>query len=140
HHLGPLRPGGPRRGPGRAGAGLRVARPGPRLLQPADHDGPHRPERDEHVHGPAHAPYRIRHHRGGLAELPRRPHPAAHPLPGPPPAPPSWGERVGGGPRHLGSAGWLAVMPGAAIMLVVLAFTLFGDWLRDWLAPRLRQV
>jgi ABC-type glutathione transport system ATPase component len=29
-------------------------------------------------------------------------------------------------------------MPGAAIMLVVLAFNLFGDWLRDWLDPRLR--
>jgi ABC-type dipeptide/oligopeptide/nickel transport system permease subunit len=29
---------------------------------------------------------------------------------------------------------------GAAIMLVVLAFNLFGDWLRDWLDPRLRQV
>jgi ABC-type dipeptide/oligopeptide/nickel transport system permease subunit len=25
-------------------------------------------------------------------------------------------------------------------MLVVLAFNLFGDWLRDWLDPRLRQV
>src|SRR5438132_587170 len=27
-----------------------------------------------------------------------------------------------------------------ALMLVVLAFNLFGDWLRDWLDPRLRQV
>jgi len=25
-------------------------------------------------------------------------------------------------------------------VLVVLAFNLFGDWLRDWLDPRLRQV
>ena len=38
------------------------------------------------------------------------------------------------------SAWWLSVMPGAAIMLVVLAFNLFGDWLRDWLDPRLAQV
>jgi peptide/nickel transport system permease protein len=31
-------------------------------------------------------------------------------------------------------------VPGVAIILVVLAFNLFGDWLRDWLDPRLKQV
>jgi peptide/nickel transport system permease protein len=41
---------------------------------------------------------------------------------------------------HIASAWWLSVFPGSAILLVVLAFNLFGDWLRDWLDPRLRQL
>jgi peptide/nickel transport system permease protein len=57
-----------------------------------------------------------------------------------PPPTPSWGQMVADGRSHIASAWWLAVVPGAAIMLVVLAFNLFGDWLRDWLDPRLRQV
>jgi peptide/nickel transport system permease protein len=57
-----------------------------------------------------------------------------------PPPTPSWGQMVADGRSHIASAWWLSVMPGAAIMLVVLAFNLFGDWLRDWLDPRLRQV
>jgi peptide/nickel transport system permease protein len=35
-------------------------------------------------------------------------------------------------------AWWLAVFPGAAIMLVVIGFNLMGDGLRDVLDPRLR--
>ena len=57
-----------------------------------------------------------------------------------PPPTPSWGQMVADGRSHIASAWWLSVMPGAAIMLVVLAFNMFGDWLRDWLDPRLRQV
>lgn len=57
-----------------------------------------------------------------------------------PPPTPSWGQMVSDGRNHIASAWWLSVVPGAAIMLVVLAFNLFGDWLRDWLDPRLRQV
>jgi len=57
-----------------------------------------------------------------------------------PPPTPSWGQMVSDGRSHIASAWWLSVVPGAAIMLVVLAFNLFGDWLRDWLDPRLRQV
>jgi peptide/nickel transport system permease protein len=57
-----------------------------------------------------------------------------------PPPTPSWGQMVSDGRSHIASAWWLSVIPGAAIMLVVLAFNLFGDWLRDWLDPRLRQV
>jgi peptide/nickel transport system permease protein len=56
------------------------------------------------------------------------------------PPTPSWGQMVADGRSHIASAWWLSVLPGAAIMLVVLAFNLFGDWLRDWLDPRLRQV
>ncbi len=57
-----------------------------------------------------------------------------------PPPTPSWGQMVADGRSHIASAWWLSVVPGAAIMLVVLAFNLFGDWLRDWLDPRLRQL
>jgi len=35
---------------------------------------------------------------------------------------------------------WLSVFSGLAISLVVLALNLFGDWLRDYLDPKLRQV
>ncbi len=57
-----------------------------------------------------------------------------------PPPTPSWGQMVADGRSHIAGAWWLSVLPGAAIVLVVLAFNLFGDWLRDWLDPRLRQV
>ena len=57
-----------------------------------------------------------------------------------PPPTPSWGQMVADGRSHIASAWWLSVVPGGAIVLVVLAFNLFGDWLRDWLDPRLRQV
>jgi peptide/nickel transport system permease protein len=56
-----------------------------------------------------------------------------------PPPTPSWGQMIADGRSHIASAWWIAVVPGTAIMLVVLAFNLFGDWLRDWLDPRLRQ-
>jgi peptide/nickel transport system permease protein len=57
-----------------------------------------------------------------------------------PPPTPSWGQMVADGRSYTASAWWISVVPGAAIMLVVLAFNLFGDWLRDWLDPRLRQM
>jgi peptide/nickel transport system permease protein len=56
------------------------------------------------------------------------------------PPTPSWGQMVSDGRGHIAGAWWLSVVPGVAILLVVLAFNLFGDWLRDWLDPRLRQV
>jgi len=56
-----------------------------------------------------------------------------------PPPTPSWGQMVADGRSHIASAWWLSFPSGAAILLVVLAFNLFGDWLRDWLDPRLRQ-
>jgi peptide/nickel transport system permease protein len=58
---------------------------------------------------------------------------------GVPPPTPSWGQMVADGRSHIAGAWWLSFPPGLAIMLVVLAFNLFGDWLRDWLDPRLRQ-
>ena len=35
---------------------------------------------------------------------------------------------------------WVAVFPGAAIGVVVLSFNLLGDWIRDALDPKLRQL
>ena len=54
-----------------------------------------------------------------------------------PPAP-SWGSMLNSAQRFLTQAPWLAVFPGAAIFLAVLAFNLVGDGLRDALDPRRR--
>ena len=35
---------------------------------------------------------------------------------------------------------WVSLFPGLAIMLTVLALNLLGDWLRDRLDPKLRQI
>ncbi|MDB5380571.1 MAG: transporter permease [Rhodospirillales bacterium] len=52
-----------------------------------------------------------------------------------PPAP-SWGSMLNSAQRFLTQAPWLAIFPGLAIFLVVLAFNLVGDGLRDALDPR----
>ena len=57
----------------------------------------------------------------------------------PPPAP-TWGNLVAEGRDVLDQAWWIAVCPGLAIMLVVLSFNLFGDWVRDALDLTLRQL
>jgi len=57
-----------------------------------------------------------------------------------PPPTPSWGQMVADGRGKIASAWWLSLLPGVAITLVVLAFNLFGDWLRDRLDPKLRQL
>ena len=59
---------------------------------------------------------------------------------GVPPPTPSWGLMVAEGRGKIASAWWLSLIPGIAITLVVLAFNLFGDWLRDRLDPKLRQL
>lgn len=52
---------------------------------------------------------------------------------------PSWGNMLSGPARsYLELAPWLAIFPGLALSLVVLAFNLLGDALRDTLDPRLR--
>jgi peptide/nickel transport system permease protein len=57
------------------------------------------------------------------------------------PAPaPGWGLMVADGRDYLERAWWVSGLPGAAIMLTVLAFNTIGDWLRDRLDPRLRQI
>jgi len=59
---------------------------------------------------------------------------------GVPPPTPAWGSMVADGRDRLAVAWWISTMPGVAIMMVVLAMNLFGDWLRDKLDPRLRQL
>jgi peptide/nickel transport system permease protein len=57
------------------------------------------------------------------------------------PAPtPSWGSMVSDGRRYLDSAWWISAFPGIAIGLVVMAGNFLGDWIRDKLDPRLRQI
>ena len=57
-----------------------------------------------------------------------------------PPPTPSWGSMIAEGRDYLTRAWWVSLFPGLAIALTVLAFNLFGDWLRDTLDPRQRQV
>ena len=57
-----------------------------------------------------------------------------------PPPTPSWGSMIAEGRDYITRAWWVSLFPGCAIMLTVLAFNLFGDWLRDTLDPRQRQV
>jgi len=57
------------------------------------------------------------------------------------PAPtPSWGSMVADGRNDLGRAWWISTIPGIAIGLVVMSGNFLGDWLRDKLDPRLRQL
>jgi peptide/nickel transport system permease protein len=53
---------------------------------------------------------------------------------------PSWGLMVNEGKDYLVLRWWLSAVPGVAILLTVLAANIFGDWLRDYLDPRLRQL
>jgi len=57
----------------------------------------------------------------------------------PPPAP-SWGNMVNDGRNLVDTAWWISTFPGIAIALVVMSGNFFGDWLRDKLDPRLRQL
>jgi peptide/nickel transport system permease protein len=57
---------------------------------------------------------------------------------GVPPPQPAWGLMLADGKKGLMTGyWWLTVFPGLAIMLVVLAASLAGDWLRDRLDPKL---
>jgi len=52
------------------------------------------------------------------------------------PPTPSWGIMVADGRSYLSDAWWIGTFPGLAIVVVVLAFNLVGDGLRDALDPR----
>ncbi|MFJ4256575.1 ABC transporter permease [Pseudomonas monteilii] len=49
---------------------------------------------------------------------------------------PEWGAMISTGRRYMLECWWLVAVPGAAIMVVSLAFNLLGDGLRDILDPR----
>ena len=84
----------------------------------------------------AHADRRRRHlrhpggdlHRGG-AVVHRRRHQ---------PADPSWGQMVGEGQQYIRSYWHLCVFPSIAIAVTMLAFTFFGDGVRDALDPKMK--
>jgi peptide/nickel transport system permease protein len=58
---------------------------------------------------------------------------------GTPPPTPTWGAMLSGeGRRNLETAPYLAIFPGLAISVVVLAFNMLGDAVRDVLDPQLR--
>ena len=56
------------------------------------------------------------------------------------PPEPSWGGMLSAARTYMELSPWMAIFPGAAIMLVVLAFNFLGDGLRDVLDPRLRNI
>lgn len=56
------------------------------------------------------------------------------------PPTPAWGSMVSVGRDRIATAWWISTMPGIAIMLTVMSLNLLGDWLRDTLDPRLRQL
>lgn len=58
---------------------------------------------------------------------------------GVPPPTPTWGNMISDGLPYMTSAWWMTVVPGIALVALVFAMNLFGDWLRDALDPKLRQ-
>lgn len=57
------------------------------------------------------------------------------------PAPtPAWGVMAADGRELITSSWWIFLFPCLAIVLTVLAMNLLGDWLRDRLDPKLRNV
>jgi peptide/nickel transport system permease protein len=60
-------------------------------------------------------------------------------LGGPPPSEPSLGTLIRIGNNFLMSGEyWIVLFPGMALVALVLAVNLLGDWLRDALNPKLR--
>ncbi|MGM9594224.1 MAG: ABC transporter permease [Candidatus Onthomonas sp.] len=52
---------------------------------------------------------------------------------------PEWGALVTAGRNYLKTAPYMTLIPGACILIVVLALNLFGDGLRDALDPKLKK-
>ncbi len=57
-----------------------------------------------------------------------------------PPPTPSWGVMVADGRGLIEQAWWISILPGVAILATVLSLNILGDWVRDRLDPKLRQV
>jgi len=58
-------------------------------------------------------------------------------IPGPYPV---WGSMISKGREYVTTAWWIPFLPGLAVSLICLSFNMFGDWLREVLDPKLRQV
>jgi len=52
---------------------------------------------------------------------------------------PSWGIMLADGREYMRAGWWMAIFPGLALVLTVLSINLLGDWLREYLDPRLRH-
>lgn len=50
---------------------------------------------------------------------------------------PTWGRMLSEGRDYMLTNPWLAILPGVAITLTVLGVNLMGDWMRDYLDPKL---
>ena len=59
---------------------------------------------------------------------------------GVPPPTPTWGAMVSDGRSLFARAWWISLFPSLAIGLVVLSGNLLGDWIRDRMDPKLRQL
>ncbi|MCI0439041.1 MAG: ABC transporter permease [Chloroflexi bacterium] len=57
-----------------------------------------------------------------------------------PPPTSAWGVLVSEGRNYVQSAWWQTVFPGGAIFLTLMSLNFLGDWIRDRLDPRLRQI
>lgn len=53
---------------------------------------------------------------------------------------PTWGSMLSDGRAYMGTAWWLTTFPGLAMMLTVLSINLIGDWLREYIDPRMRHL
>jgi peptide/nickel transport system permease protein len=56
------------------------------------------------------------------------------------PPTPSWGNMLSEGQNYLTTAWWIAVFPGLSLMATIFSCNFIGDWLRDALDPKLRQM
>jgi len=52
---------------------------------------------------------------------------------------PTWGTMLAEGREYLRDAWWPVTFPGLGIALTVLSINSIGDWLRDYLDPRLKS-
>ncbi|GAA5137480.1 ABC transporter permease [Pseudonocardia adelaidensis] len=59
---------------------------------------------------------------------------------GTPTSTPSWGVTIAGGRNYLAEAWWIATIPGLALAVLVVAFGVLGDALRDRFDPRLKSL
>jgi peptide/nickel transport system permease protein len=58
---------------------------------------------------------------------------------GVPPPDATWGNIIADGRKYIFDAPWLTFVPGTAIFILVLAFNLFGEGLREAFNPKLRE-
>jgi peptide/nickel transport system permease protein len=52
----------------------------------------------------------------------------------------AWGLIIADGRSYMSTAWWIPTFAGLSIMVTVMGANLFGDWLRDKLDPKLRQI